>query len=249
MYFVKDQGYEKYTSEDLTVWSTLFKRQMKMLPNLAEKEFFKGIEVIGFTENQIPNFDDLDKSLLKVTGWSISPVTGLIPNKEFFELLKAKKFPSSSWFRKLSELDYLEEPDMFHDIYGHVPLLANQDFCKFLEDMSIIALKYIDNEHIIELISRLYWYTVEFGLINTKEGLRIYGAGILSSKGESDYSLHSDIPKRVDFNVLEILKTPYIKDKFQEKYWVIQSYKDLHNSLSELDELLEKVNNDELVIQ
>ncbi|MBB6460623.1 phenylalanine 4-monooxygenase [Flammeovirga kamogawensis] len=238
MYFINNQGYDKYTEEDTQVWSILFNRQMKMLPSLAENEFLNGIKTIGFKEDIIPTFEGIDDVLQTVTGWRIAPVTGLIPNKEFFELLKAKKFPSSSWFRKKSELDYLEEPDMFHDIFGHVPLLTNLDFCRYLEKMSIIALKYIDSEESIELISRLYWYTVEFGLIETQQGLRIYGAGILSSKGESEYSLFSEIPIRADFNLLEILKTPYIKDEFQKKYWVIKSYKELENSLSELDEYL-----------
>ncbi|AZQ62034.1 phenylalanine 4-monooxygenase [Flammeovirga pectinis] len=239
MYFVNNQGYEKYTEEDTQVWSILFNRQMKMLPSLAENDFLNGIKTIGFKEEVIPSFKEIDKVLKNETGWSIAPVTGLIPNKEFFELLKAKKFPSSSWFRKKSELDYLEEPDMFHDIFGHVPLLTNQDFCRYLEKMSIVALKYIDNEECIELISRLYWYTVEFGLIETGLGLRIYGAGILSSKGESEYSLFSEIPLREKFNLLAILKTPYIKDEFQKKYWIIKSYKELENSLTELDHFLE----------
>ncbi|OHX65453.1 phenylalanine 4-monooxygenase [Flammeovirga pacifica] len=249
MFFVNSQEYNKYTQDDLSVWSILFERQMKMLPNLAENEFLHGVKTIEFTATKIPNFNELDRILGNQTGWGITPVTGLIPNKEFFELLKAKKFPSSSWFRKLKELDYLEEPDMFHDIFGHVPLLTNKDFCAYLEKMSVIALKYIENEHIIELISRLYWYTVEFGLIQTKEGLRIYGAGILSSKGESEYSLFSDVPERADFNVLEILKTPYIKDKFQTKYWVIHQYSDLTNSLEELDQLLKQISEGSLVVE
>ncbi|MBD0402171.1 phenylalanine 4-monooxygenase [Flammeovirga sp. EKP202] len=249
MYFIEKQEYDKYTDEDHQVWQTLYKRQMKILPSLAENDFLEGIKAIGFEEDKIPSFQNLDEKLLSITGWSIAPVTGLIPNKEFFELLKAKKFPSSTWFRKLSELDYLEEPDMFHDIYGHVPLLTNAFFCQYLEKMSVIALDYIDNEHVIELISRLYWYTVEFGLIQKEEGLRIYGAGILSSKGESEYSLFSDIPKRHKFNVLEIIQTPYIKDKFQEQYWVISSYKELYDSLDELDRLLGKVVKNDIIIQ
>lgn len=248
MYFIEKQEYSKYTEEDHKVWSLLYNRQMKILPSLAENDFLKGISDIDFKSEQIPSFEKLDQKLLSITGWSIAPVVGLIPNKEFFELLKAKRFPSSTWFRKLSELDYLEEPDMFHDIFGHVPLLTNQDFCQYLEKMSIIALKYIDNEHIVELISRLYWYTVEFGLINTEEGLRIYGAGILSSKGESEYSLFSDVPKRHVFNVLEIIQTPYIKDKFQEQYWVIDSYKMLYESLDELDALLLQVKENKFII-
>lgn len=248
MYFIEKQEYNKYTEEDHQVWKKLYLRQMKILPALAENDFMIGINSIGFNEEKIPSFNLLDEKLMAITGWSLAPVVGLIPNKEFFELLKSKKFPSSTWFRKLSELDYLEEPDMFHDIFGHVPLLTNKYFCQYLEKMSVIALNHIDNEHIIELISRLYWYTVEFGLIETEEGLRIYGAGILSSKGESEYSLFSDKPKRNRFNVLEILQTPYIKDKFQEQYWVIDSYEELYESLQELEGLLKKITKKNLII-
>jgi phenylalanine-4-hydroxylase len=143
----------------------------------------------------------------------------------------------------------LEEPDMFHDVFGHVPLLTNQPLCNFLVDLSKIALKYIDSEIAIELIARLYWYTVEFGLIQEKEGLRIYGAGILSSSGETDYSLYSDIPQRVPFDVQEILDTPYIKDKYQMKYFVIDSYEQLYSSVPEIDRLVTKAveENKELV--
>jgi phenylalanine-4-hydroxylase len=233
------QDYAKYTPEDHYVWQLLFDRQMKQLPNLASKAYLEGIQAIGFTRERIPNYEETNKHLKAISGWSIEVVKGLIPNKEFFELLLTKRFPASTWLRKLEQLDYLEEPDMFHDTFGHIPMLTNLDFCDFLKGLSAIALRFLDSELGVEMIARLYWYTVEFGLIQDPEGLRIYGAGILSSSGESVYSL-SDKPQKVPFDVEQIVHTPYIRDKFQEKYFVIQSYKELYDSLPTLERVLEE---------
>ncbi len=233
------QDYEKYTEQDRAVWRLLFERQAAQLPGLADDAFLQGIEAIHFRADAIPRFEEMNTQLRQITGWEVAVVKGLIPNKDFFELLYNRAFPASTWLRKMEELEYLEEPDMFHDVYGHVPLLTNQNFCDFLRGLSGIALKHIDNEWAIELLSRLYWYTVEFGLIGTPAGLRIYGAGILSSSGESVYSL-SDVPQQVPFNVADIYKTPYIKDKFQEKYFVIESYQQLYESLPEVEAQLER---------
>ncbi|GAA4835716.1 phenylalanine 4-monooxygenase [Algivirga pacifica] len=242
------QAYEKYTSEDMEVWNLLFERQMGLLPGLADEAFMKGVKCIGFRKDHIPNFEEMNKVLLSETGWQLEVVKGLIDNQSFFELLQNKFFPASTWFRKRSELDYLEEPDMFHDVFGHVPLLTNKDFVNFLQGLSTIALKHIDNEWVIELISRLYWYTVEFGLIENPEGLRIYGAGILSSRGESDFSLHSEEPKRIPFDVEAIMRTPYIKDKFQPHYFVINSYRQLYDAVPEVEDVINKVVRKELDI-
>jgi phenylalanine-4-hydroxylase len=237
---ITKQDYSRYTDEDRQVWQLLFDRQMTLLPGLASSAYMEGISKVGFSREKIPNFDQVNEALIKHTGWQLVVVPGLIDNKPFFELLLNKKFPATTWLRKLSELDYLEEPDMFHDVFGHVPLLTNQDFCNFLSGLSNIALEYIENDWAIELISRLYWYTVEFGLIQDEvEGLRIYGAGILSSSGESVYCV-GEQPQRVLFNVEEIINTPYIKDKFQEKYFVIDSYRQLYESLPEVARVIKK---------
>lgn len=233
------QDYANYTAEDHRVWQLLFDRQMQQLPALASRAYLEGIKAIGFTRVRIPNYEETNKHLLGITGWSIEVVKGLIPNKEFFELLLSKRFPASTWLRKLEQLDYLEEPDMFHDTFGHIPMLTNQDFCNFLKGLSAIALRFLDSEVGVEMIARLYWYTVEFGLIQDAEGLRIYGAGIISSSGESVYSL-SNKPQKVPFNVAQIVHTPYIRDKFQEKYFVIDSYKQLYESLPHLESILEQ---------
>lgn len=234
------QDYERYTEEDFKVWRLLFERQEKVLPGRAAVEFTEGIEKIGFHANAIPRFTEMNQNLEAITGWNVVVVPGLIDNKPFFEYLLNKKFPASTWLRRLEELDYLEEPDMFHDIYGHVPLLTNQPFCDFLSGLSEIALRHIENPWAVEMLSRVYWYTVEFGLIRKGDKLEIYGAGILSSAGESVYSLESDKPERVPYDVRRLLGTPYIKDKYQETYFVIESYEELYGSLPLIETELER---------
>jgi phenylalanine-4-hydroxylase len=229
-----NQIYQNYTEADLKVWQLLFERQMTLLPALASPAYLEGIEKAGFVKSKIPHFDEMNARLYNITGWQVEAVEGLIPNKQFFELLAEKKFPASTWFRNLDHLEYLEEPDMFHDVFGHVPLLTNHNFCGFLQGLSEIALNVIDNGEAIENISRIYWYTVEFGLIN-EPNLLIYGAGILSSGGESLYALQSPVPNRLPYNVKTIAKTPYIKDKFQTQYFVIDSYQQLFESLGEIE--------------
>lgn len=234
------QEYDKYTEEDHKVWSILYHRMMEILPSYSSKAYMSGIENVGFEPDKIPNFIDCNSKLSKITGWEIYVVPGLIDNKPFFEHLSNKEFPSSTWLRKMSQLEYLEEPDMFHDVFGHVPLLANIHFAKFLEKLASIALKHIENDWAVEIISRLYWYTVEFGLIREEGLLKVYGAGILSSSGETVYSVDSDIPKRVPYDIKTLFATPYIKDKFQEVYFVIDSYEQLYNSIPEIERILEE---------
>lgn len=233
------QEYSKYVQEDFDVWRILYDRQLATLPGKATNDYLEGIKQVNFVSGKIPDFSEVNVLLGKHTGWRIHVVPGLIPSKEFFELMRDGNFCATTWLRKMSQLDYLEEPDMFHDVFGHVPLLTNQPLCNFLSDLSKIALKHIDNDLAIELIGRLYWFTVEFGLIQEKEGLRIYGAGILSSSGETDYSLFSDVPERVPYDVQTILDTPYIKDKYQVKYFIIDSFEQLYGSVAEIDRLVE----------
>ncbi|WP_460975133.1 phenylalanine 4-monooxygenase [Spirosoma knui] len=236
------QDYSKYTADDQAVWKLLFERQMERLPGRASQAYMDGIVATGFPNDKIPNFErDLNPRLLPITGWRVIAVPGLIGNREFFELMADRQFPATTWLRRRDQLDYLPEPDMFHDTFGHVPVLTNQHFCDFLAALSHIALKFVDHEESIEMIARLYWYTVEFGLIQEPEGLRIYGGGILSSPGETIYSLESDIPKRIPYDVETLLKTPYIIDHFQEQYFVIKSYEQLFRSVPEIEEKLEEL--------
>lgn len=234
------QAYNKYTDEDFKVWHILFERQMEQIPDVASQEYIAGLQKIKFTASEIPHFERTNVLLNELTGWRLHVVEGLIPNKEFFELMANRNFPASTWLRTIAQLDYLEEPDMFHDVFGHVPMLTNQPLCNFLAELSRIALRFIDNPHAIEIISRLYWFTIEFGLINENGKLKIYGAGILSSRGESHYALKSPVPQRVPFNVREMFDTPYIKEKYQDKYFVIDSYEQLFGSIPAIEETLEE---------
>lgn len=231
------QEYSKYTTEDFQVWKILFDRQQENLPGRATDEFLQGIERINFTAGKIPDFSETNPLLKSITGWELAVVPGIIADDIFFQLMANCKFPASTWLRKMSELDYLEEPDMFHDVFAHVPLLTNQAFVDFLQELSKIGLEYIDNKWAIELLSRIYWFTVEFGLIREADGLRIYGAGILSSAGETIYCL-SDQPQHFEYNVDQILNTPYRKDTFQDRYFIIESYEQLYQSLPEIKRLI-----------
>ncbi|MEE9373136.1 MAG: phenylalanine 4-monooxygenase [Saprospiraceae bacterium] len=231
------QDYSNYTSEDHKVWNLLFSKQIKLISNLASKAYLEGVKKCKFEADRVPNFETINSQLTLATGWKIYVVPGLIDNKPFFQLLSDKQFPATTWLRTMDELEYLEEPDMFHDVFGHVPLLSDSYFCKFLEGLSKLSLQYIENEIAVEYLARLYWYTVEFGLIKEENQLKIYGAGILSSSEESVYSV-SDKPIHKIFDIDEILETPYIKDKLQAQYFVIDSYKQLYNSLNNIELLL-----------
>lgn len=234
------QHYDEYTPEDFEIWKILFNRQIAKLPDIASKEYLEGIKKVNFSAERIPDYEETNKLLRSYTGWQIHVVPGLIANRPFFELMQAKNFCASTWLRSFQQLDYLEEPDMFHDIFGHVPLLSNQSVCHFLEELARIALRFVESEDAVEIISRIYWFTVEFGLIKEDGQLKIYGAGILSSSGESTYCLLDPTPQRVPFNVTEIFDTPYIKEHYQDKYFIIDSYRQLFDSIPEIESALEK---------
>ncbi len=232
------QIYESYTEEDFEVWKILFDRQMKQYPTHASHAFREGLKIAKFETGVIPDFKETNQILQETTGWQLAVVPGIVPDYTFFELMANRRFPATTWLRKMKELDYLERPDMFHDVFAHVPLLTNQHFVDFLEALSKIGLKYVGNDYAIELLSRVYWFTVEFGLIQEKEGLRIYGAGILSSAGETKFSLSEEPPKH-EFSIEHMLDTPYQKDKFQTEYFITESYEQLYNSIPEIEKLLE----------
>lgn len=228
------QEYNKYTAEDHLVWKTLYDRQIVRIEKYASQAVIDGMKKCGFESDFIPNFDEVNKSLKQLTGWQIYVVPGLIEKKPFFEHLHRKEFPATTWLRKMSQLDYLEEPDMFHDVFGHIPLLTNQNFCDFLEHLSGIALQHIDDEEIIEMLGRLYWFTVEFGLIEEQNHIKAYGAGILSSFGETEFSIDSPEPERLPFSVERTLHTSYHIDRYQDFYFVIHDYKQLFDSIPQI---------------
>jgi len=233
-----NQEYNKYTEEDQKVWGILFDRQMPRLTTGATKEFMLGVKQVGFNGVKIPNFETTNEVLKQLTGWQIYAVPGIVEDAHFFELMANKKFPATTWVRKMSQLDYLEEPDMFHDVFAHIPLLANQDFVDFLQAISQFGHEWVDNDWAVHLLSRIYWYTIEFGLIRENGELKIYGAGILSSSGETEFAL-SGKPEYIDFDIDQILNTTYRKDKMQKKYFIIDSYEQLYKSIPEIKEKIE----------
>lgn len=231
------QIYSNYTKEDFEVWKILFDRQMKQFPTHASVTYLEGLEIANFQTGVIPDFKETNHILQETTGWQLAVVPGIVPDYTFFELMANRRFPATTWLRKMKELDYLEEPDMFHDVFAHVPLLTNQHFVDFLEALSKIGLEYVGNDYAIQLLSRVYWFTVEFGLIQETEGLRIYGAGILSSAGETRFSLSDEPPKHA-FSIDHMLETPYRKDQFQTQYFITESYEQLYESIPEIKSLM-----------
>jgi len=233
------QDYLNYTAEDKAVWKILFERQMALLKHLAAPEYLEAVEQIGFDANKIPNFEEVNECLELKTGWKLEVVDGIISELDFYELLASKKFPATTWLRKLSELDYLSEPDMFHDVFGHAPMLVNKGVCDFYEAFGKLGVQHKNDSEIVRMLGRLYWFTIEFGLIQNKNELQIYGAGILSSHGESKFAV-SDEPKHIDFNTEAIMNTNFDNSVIQNTYFVLNSFDDLYTCLSKVETLLAK---------
>ena len=222
------QGWERYTAQEHGVWKTLYERQTKLLAGRACDAFVQGMEALPIGPEQIPDFRRLSDILMQRTGWQVVAVPGLVPDEVFFDHLANRRFPSGNFIRKPHELDYLEEPDVFHDVFGHVPLLMNPMMADYIQAYGVGGLR-AQQLGVLDKLSRVYWYTVEFGLVQQKDGLRIYGAGIASSATESVFALDDASPNRIRFDLERVLRTRYRIDDFQETYFVI----------GDMDELLE----------
>ena len=223
--FTCEQQWDQYTSEDHELYRRLYERQLAQLPGLACEEFIGAVRHLG-DPRQIPRFDALSEVLRKTTRWEIVAVPGLIPEEAFFALLAQRRFPVTGWLRKPEEFDYVVEPDVFHDLFGHVPLLFDPGFADYMQAYGAGGLK-ASRLQSCQYLARLYWYTVEFGLIATPAGLRAYGAGILSSAGELRYSVASQVPQRLGFDLKRIMRTRYKIDSYQASYFVIDSFQQL----------------------
>jgi phenylalanine-4-hydroxylase len=222
-----DQNWASYTPQEHGVWKTLFERQSRLLPGLACDAFMQGLDELAIGADQIPNFERLSEILMKRTGWQIVAVPGLVPDEVFFEHLANRRFPAGHFIRQAHELDYLEEPDVFHDVFGHVPMLMNPAMADFIQAYGQGGLR-AQKLGMLNQLARVYWYTVEFGLVKQHDGWRIYGAGIASSASESLFAVRDSSPNRVQFELERVMCTPYRIDDFQEIYFVI----------GDLDELL-----------
>ena len=229
------QNMKGYTATDEWVWTTLFTRQFKQLQGFACEDYLKCVRKMYpvLNAHSIPDFEKINHWFENQTGWTIEVVPGLIPVEDFFELLSQKRFCSSTWLRKPDSLDYLEEPDMFHDIFGHIPLLAHPVFSDFAHQFGKLGVKLKNNKEAIIALQRLYWYTIEFGLIKEND-LKIYGAGIISSFGETSVSVSSKV-KHTDFDIIDVLNKTFRTDVMQEEYVVIKSFDQLFNSIREME--------------
>ncbi|HEU0201605.1 MAG TPA: phenylalanine 4-monooxygenase [Burkholderiaceae bacterium] len=223
-----DQGWENYTPEEHAVWKTLFERQTKLLPGRACDDFVAGMRDLPIGADEIPDFRRLSDVLMKRTGWQVVAVPGLVPDDVFFDHLANRRFPAGQFIRKPEQLDYLEEPDVFHDVFGHVPMLMNPVIADYIQAYGVGGLR-AQKLGVLANLARVYWYTVEFGLLLQPDGVRIYGAGIASSYAESIFCLDDPSPNRIRFDLERVLRTRYRIDDFQETYFVI----------GHLDELLE----------
>jgi phenylalanine-4-hydroxylase len=228
------QRWDEYSAEDHAIWQALYARQIQLIERYAAPEFIAGARALNASPDHIPRLEQTNEVLNRATGWQVVPVPGLIPEDHFFAHLAQKRFPVTVWIRKREELDYLVEPDIFHDFFGHVPLLTNPIFAQFMQAYGRAGPK-AAAAGALKMLSRLYWYMVEFGLIQTPRGLRVYGAGILSSKGETVYSVESSKPHRIRFALERVMRTDYLIDDFQRTYFVIDSFEDLFRAAYDTD--------------
>jgi phenylalanine-4-hydroxylase len=226
-----DQNWPSYTDDEHKRWTRLHERQMQILPGRACNAFMDGLSVLDLHGDGIPEFRALNEQLQAISGWTIVAVPGLIPDIVFFDHLANRRFPSGNFIRSEAEFAYIEAPDVFHDIFGHVPMLTNQIFADYMQAYGQGGLRAVDLNS-LDALARLYWYTVEFGLVASKDGPRIYGAGILSSPAESCFCLESPSPNRIGFDLLRIMQTRYRIDDFQETYFEIRDFNDLFDATS-----------------
>jgi len=228
------QHWERFSAEEHGVWDLLFARQQEMLHGRAVSDFFRGLDVLKLSKPGIPDFEELNERLFARTGWTIVSVPGLVPDDIFFDHLSKRRFPAGNFIRSRDSLDYLEAPDVFHDVFGHVPLLAQPAVADFMQQMGAEGLAAHESGSLHRL-ARLYWYSVEFGLAREEGEIRIYGAGLLSSFGESHFSLESDAPRRGRFALPQVLRTRYCPSAFQKRYFIIDSFADLLRLLTDAD--------------
>lgn len=229
---VDEEGNARYTQEENQVWSELINRQIPIVQGRACDEYIHGIELLNLPKDRVPQCPEVSRALKNATGWALEPVAALIPFSKFFHLLANRKFPAATFIRRREELDYLQEPDIFHEVFGHCPMLTHQACADFTHTYGKLGLEASHEDQV--MLAKLYWFTIEFGLIQTSAGLRAYGGGILSSKSETIYCVESPIPQRKPFDVMDVLRTPYRIDIIQPIYFVIDSF-DVLFRLTEMD--------------
>ena len=228
------QDWAAYTPEHHETWDILFARQSKQLPGRAAEAFLRGLDVLKLSHPGIPNYDELNERLTKATGWQVVAVPGLVPDDVFFDHLANRRFVAGNFIRRRDQLDYLQEPDVFHDVFGHVPMLADPVFADYMQAYGQGGLRSLGFGS-LDKLARLYWYTVEFGLVREAGGVRIFGSGIVSSHGESVFALDDPSPNRIRFDIERVMRTRYRIDDYQQVYFVIDSFEDLLRQTIETD--------------
>ena len=228
------QDWDRYTAEEHAVWDTLFALQTGMLEGRVTSAFRRGLDVLRLSRAGIPDFAELSQRLEALTGWRVVAVPGLIPDDVFFEHLANRRFVAGRFIRRPDQLDYLQEPDVFHDLFGHVPLLCDPAFADYMQAYGAGGLR-AQQFGALEKLARLYWYTVEFGLIREGGGLKLYGAGIVSSFGESKFALDDPSPNRIGFDLERVMRTDYRIDDYQQSYFVIDSFEHLRRQTADID--------------
>lgn len=225
-------GFIQWSIEENATWRALVEKQLKLLKGRACKEYLQGLELLGLSAGVIPQLADVNKVLAETTGWRVTQVPSLINFDRFFGLLANKEFPVATFIRSADEFEYLQEPDIFHEIFGHCPLLTNPAFAHFTHTYGKLGEKASKEDRVY--LARLYWFTIEFGLLKTPDGIRIYGGGILSSPGETLHALDTQVCDHLDMDPLEALRTPYRIDIMQPLYYLLNSFDDLF-AIAELD--------------
>ncbi len=228
------QDWTRYTPREHVIWDRLYARQIDLLKGRVVPEFFSGLDLLDMGRGGIPNLERLSERLMRLTGWRVETVPGLVPVEDFFRHLANRTFVAGRFIRTPEQIDYIPEPDIFHDVFGHVPLLAQPMFADYMQAYGEGGLRSLQF-NAIEKLARLYWYTVEFGLMKTEDGPKIYGAGVVSSASESVFSLESGSPNRLGFDLQRVMRTSYRIDDFQQTYFVIDSFEDLLTQTLESD--------------
>ena len=231
------QIYSNYSAEDFKVWELLYLKQFNLLRGIVSQAFLNGLDLLDFNSSKIPDFIDINKKLKKLTSWQIKTVSNIAEPVYFFSCLAKKQFTSTCWLRNIKEIDYLEEPDMFHDVFGHIPLLSNKIYSDFFQKLGKLSVEFLEDDFKIKQLQRLYWFTVEFGLVKNQDTFDIYGAGIISSEKEIK-NVFSENSIKKPFNLPEILKQDFIVDKVQQIYFFIDSFDQLLGSIDEIRELI-----------
>ncbi len=221
-----DQNWAAYTKQDHNTWGILFNRQLETLKGKICDEYLEGIKTLKLSADEVPDFDKMNKHLRAATGWEVVPVPGLIASRPFFSMLANRQFPAGTFIRTPEQLDYLEEPDIFHDVFGHVPLLSNSPYSEYMQAYGKGGLRAMDSKG-VKYLARLNWYTIEFGLVKNAGDYKVYGAGIMSSFGEAKYVMNDLSANILQFDLERVIRTGYYIDDFQATYFTIDSFEAL----------------------